>query len=41
VEVEVGGTCGTNGVEEERVKVIDWKARVKETTKNVKSYVDG
>jgi hypothetical protein len=29
----VGGTCGTNGREEERVYVIGRKARGKETTR--------
>jgi hypothetical protein len=32
-EDEVGGTCGTDGREEERVKVIGRKARGKETTR--------
>jgi hypothetical protein len=29
----VGGACGMNGGEGERVWVIDWKARGKETTR--------
>jgi hypothetical protein len=33
----VGGTCGTNGGEEERVKVIDRKARGKETTRKTET----
>jgi hypothetical protein len=36
-EDEVGGTCGTNGGEEERVKVIGRKARGKETTRKTET----
>jgi hypothetical protein len=32
----VGGTCGTNGGEEERVWVIGRKARSKETTRKTR-----
>jgi hypothetical protein len=32
----VGGTCGTDGGEEERVYVIGKKARGKETTRKTK-----
>jgi hypothetical protein len=32
----VGGTCGTNGGEEERVKVTDRKARGKEATRRLR-----
>jgi hypothetical protein len=33
----VGGTCGTNRGEEERVEVIGRKARGKETTRKTKT----
>jgi hypothetical protein len=33
----VGGTCGTNGREEELVKVIGRKARGKETTRKTET----
>jgi hypothetical protein len=33
----VGGTCGKNEREEERVYVIDRKAREKETTRKTKT----
>jgi hypothetical protein len=33
----VGGTCGSNGREEERVKVIDRKARGKGTTRKTET----
>jgi hypothetical protein len=33
----VGGACDTNGGEEECVKVIDRKARGKETTREAKT----
>jgi hypothetical protein len=33
----VGGTCGTNGGEEERVEIIGRKARRKETTKKTET----
>jgi hypothetical protein len=36
-EDEVGGTCGTNGEEEERVWVIGRKARGKETTRKTET----
>jgi hypothetical protein len=36
-EVEVGGTCGTNGREEERVYAIGRKARGKETTRKTET----
>jgi hypothetical protein len=36
-EDEVGGTCGTNGEEEERVEVIGRKARGKETTRKTET----
>jgi hypothetical protein len=36
-EDEVGGTCGTNGGEEERVYVIGRKARGKETTRKTET----
>jgi hypothetical protein len=36
----VGGTCGTNGGEEERVEVNGRKARGKETTKKAKMQMD-
>jgi hypothetical protein len=36
-EDEVGGTCGTNGREEERVEVIGRKARRKETTRKTET----
>jgi hypothetical protein len=36
-EDEVGGTCGTNGKEEERVYVIGRKARGKETTRKTET----
>jgi hypothetical protein len=36
-EDEAGGTCGTNGGEEERVKVIGRKARGKETTRKTET----
>jgi hypothetical protein len=36
----VGGTCDTNGGEEQRVKVIGKKARGKEATRKTKRYVD-
>jgi hypothetical protein len=36
-EDEVGGTCGTNGREEERVEVIGRKARGKETTRKTET----
>jgi hypothetical protein len=36
-EDEVGGTCGTNGREEERVYVIGRKARGKETTRETET----
>jgi glyoxylate utilization-related uncharacterized protein len=36
-EDEVGGTCGTNGGEEERVYVIGRKARGKETTRKTEA----
>jgi hypothetical protein len=32
----VGGTCGANGAEEERVSVIDGKIRRKATTRKTK-----
>jgi hypothetical protein len=34
---EVGGTCGTNGGEEERVYVIGRKAKGKETTRKTET----
>jgi hypothetical protein len=37
----VGGTCGTNGGEEERVEVIGRKARRKEPTRRTKKEVGG
>jgi hypothetical protein len=36
-EDEVGGTCGMNGREEERVKVIGRKAIGKETTRETET----
>jgi hypothetical protein len=36
----VGEACGTNGGEEEHVKVIGKKARRKETTRKIKMLVD-
>jgi hypothetical protein len=33
----MGGPCSTNGGEEERLKIIGGKARMKETTRNTKS----
>jgi hypothetical protein len=36
-EDEVGGICGTNGREEERVWVTGRKARGKETTRKTKT----
>jgi hypothetical protein len=33
----MGGPCGTNGREEERLKIIDGKARGKETTRKTKT----
>jgi hypothetical protein len=36
----VGGTCGTNGGEEERVVVIGRKVRRKETNRKTETYVD-
>jgi hypothetical protein len=36
-EDEVGGTCDTNGREEERVYVIGRKARGKETARKIKT----
>jgi hypothetical protein len=33
----VGGTCGTNGKEKERVRVIGRKARGQETTKKTET----
>jgi hypothetical protein len=38
-EDEVGGTCGTNGREEESVLVIGRKARGKETPRKTKAYI--
>jgi hypothetical protein len=35
--IKVGGTCGTNGGEEERVEVIGRKARGKETTRKTET----
>jgi hypothetical protein len=32
----VGGTCGTNGGEEERVEVVDRKGRGKEASRKTK-----
>jgi hypothetical protein len=37
VEDEMGGTCGTDGREEERVYVISRKARGKETTRKTET----
>jgi hypothetical protein len=34
---EVGGTCDTNGKEEERLEVIGRKARRKETTRKTET----
>jgi hypothetical protein len=39
-EDEVGGTCGTNGGEEQRVYVIGSKGRGKETTRKTETQVD-
>jgi hypothetical protein len=39
-EDEVGGTCGTNGVEEERAYVIVRTSRGKETTRKTTTEVD-
>jgi hypothetical protein len=36
----VGGACGTNAGEEERVDVIGNKARGKEITRKTETYVD-
>jgi hypothetical protein len=36
-EDKMGGTCGTNGREEERVEVIGRKARGKETTRKTET----
>jgi hypothetical protein len=37
----VGGTCGTDGGEEERVEVIGREARGKVITRKTETYVDG
>jgi hypothetical protein len=37
VTMALGGKCGTNEGEEERVKVIDRKARGKETTRKTET----
>jgi hypothetical protein len=37
IRCEVGGTCGTNGREEKRVKAIGRKARGKETTRKTET----
>jgi hypothetical protein len=36
-EDETGGTCSTNGVENERVQVVGGKARGKEATRKTKT----
>jgi hypothetical protein len=41
MEDEMGGSCSTNGREEESVEVIGRKAREIETTRKIKKYVGG
>jgi hypothetical protein len=40
-EDEMGGACSTNGGEAERVWVIGWKAREKQTARKTKKMVGG